>query len=55
MKKIILMAILAMSVIRCELLNPKEWSEYNKRRSEKRCKMLWRWKRICLLWRQVWE
>lgn len=26
-KKIILMVILAMSVVGCELLSPKEWSE----------------------------
>ena len=29
------MVILAMSVVGCELLSPKEWSEYNKRRSER--------------------
>lgn len=34
-EKIILMVILAMSVIGCELLSLKEWSEYNKRRSER--------------------
>jgi len=28
------MVILAMSVVGCELLSPKEWSEYNKRRTE---------------------
>ena len=34
-KKILLMIILAMSVVGCELLSPKEWSEYNKRRAER--------------------
>ena len=34
-KKILLMVILAMSVVGCELLSPKEWSEYNKRRAER--------------------
>lgn len=29
------MVILAMSVVGCELLSPKEWSEYNKRRAER--------------------
>jgi hypothetical protein len=28
------MVILAMSVVGCELLSPKKWSEYNKRRAE---------------------
>lgn len=35
LKKILLMIILAMSVVGCELLSPKEWSEYNKRRAER--------------------
>ena len=35
MKKIIVLLILAMSVVGCELLSPKEWSEYNKRRAER--------------------
>ena len=30
-KKILLMVILAMSVVGCELLSPKEWSEYRER------------------------
>ena len=34
-KKILLMVILAMSVVGFELLSPKEWSEYNKRRAER--------------------
>ena len=34
-KKILLMTILVMSVVGCELLSPKEWSEYNKRRAER--------------------
>ena len=34
-KKILLLTILAMSVVGCELLSPKEWSEYNKRRAER--------------------
>lgn len=34
-KKILLMLILVMSVVGCELLSPKEWSEYNKRRAER--------------------
>ena len=34
-KKILLMIILVMSVVGCELLSPKEWSEYNKRRAER--------------------
>ena len=34
-KKILLIVILAMSVVGCELLSPKEWSEYNKRRDER--------------------
>ena len=29
------MLILVMSVVGCELLSPKEWSEYNKRRAER--------------------
>ena len=30
-KKILLIVILAMSVVGCELLSPKEWSEYRER------------------------
>ena len=30
-KKILLLVILAMSVLGCELLSPKEWSEYRER------------------------
>ena len=34
-KKIVLIVVLTMSVVGCELLSPKEWSEYNKRRAER--------------------
>ena len=34
-KKILLMIILAMSVVGCELLSPKEWKAYHKRKAEK--------------------
>ena len=36
-KKILLMLILVMSVVGCELLSPKEWSEYNKRKVGQTC------------------
>ena len=36
-KKILLLVILAMSVVGCELLSPKEWSEYNKRKVGRTC------------------
>ena len=29
------MVILAMSVVGCELLSPKEWSEYHERKAER--------------------
>ena len=35
MKKIIMLAILAMTLVGCELLSPTEWSEYSKRRAER--------------------
>ena len=34
-KKILLMFILIMSVVGCELLSPKEWSEYHERKAER--------------------
>ena len=34
-KKILLLVILAMSVVGCELLSPKEWSEYHERKAER--------------------
>ena len=34
-KKILLMLILVMSVMGCELLSPKEWSEYHERKAER--------------------
>ena len=36
-KKILLMIILAMSVVGCELLSPKEWKEYHKRKARETC------------------
>ena len=34
-KKILLMIILAMSVVGCELLSPKEWKEYHEGKAER--------------------
>ena len=34
-KKIVLIVVLAMSVVGCELLSPKEWSEYHERKAER--------------------
>ena len=34
-KKILLLVILAMSVVGCELLSPKEWREYHERKAER--------------------
>ena len=34
-KKILLMVILAISVVGCELLSPKEWREYHERKAER--------------------
>ena len=34
-KKILLMLILAISVVGCELLSPKEWREYHERKAER--------------------
>ena len=34
-KKILLMVILAMSVVGCELLSPKEWSVDHERKAER--------------------
>ena len=36
-KKILLMVILAMSVVGCELLSPKEWKEYHRRKAGETC------------------
>ena len=36
-KKILLMIILAMSVVGCELLSPKEWKEYHERKVGETC------------------
>ena len=36
-KKILLMVILVMSVVGCELLSPKEWKEYHKRKARETC------------------
>ena len=36
-KKIFLMIILAMSVVGCEPLSPKEWKEYHKRKVGETC------------------
>ena len=35
LKKSLLMFILIMSVVGCELLSPKEWSEYHERKAER--------------------
>lgn len=35
MKKIIMLAILAMTVVGCELLSPTRWAEYEQDRAER--------------------